>query len=67
MSAKTLQDRIAFLEAAHGSLRQLARSIDVDAGYLQRLRDGKKDNPSDAVLDKLGLKRQVIYTVKATS
>jgi len=62
--ASTLQDRIVFLAAAHGSLRQLSKAIGIDAGYLQRLKDGEKDNPSDDVLDKLGLTRQVVYAVK---
>lgn len=62
----TLAARIEILANAHGSLRQLAESIGEDAGYLSRLRSGEKDNPSDEVLQKLGLVRVVKYQLRHT-
>lgn len=53
-----LQSRIKELERLHGSLRAAARATEVDVGYLKRLRDGEKTNPSDAILAKLGLTRK---------
>jgi transcriptional regulator with XRE-family HTH domain len=59
----TLHARIRELAKAHGSLRRLADAIEVDAGYLSRLRDGDKSNPSDELLRKLGLRRMVSYVL----
>lgn len=53
--------RINELEAQHGSLRAVARALRIDAGYLSRLKAGKKLDPSDAVLKKLGLRRMVQF------
>lgn len=57
----TLGMRIAELVAQHGSLRAAARAVKMDAGYLSRLQNGSKREPSDAVLKKLGLRRLVDY------
>ena len=57
-----LAKRIKELEKKHGGLRAAARVLNVDPGYLSKLRDGKKDNPSDSLLKKLKLRR--IVTVK---
>lgn len=46
---------------AHGSLRALARSAGIDAGYLSRLRSEVKDHPSDRILEALGIERVVTY------
>ncbi len=56
-----LRARIQELAKHHGSLRAVARVLDMDAGYLSRLQGGLKLEPSDAVLRKLGLKRIVLY------
>lgn len=58
-----LTKRICELEQQHGSLRALARVLQVDAGWLSRLRDDvdNKHTPSDALLRKLGLERVVTY------
>lgn len=56
-----IQTRIAELVEKHGSLRALARAIDLDVGYLSRLASGEKDNPSPDVLAKLGLVAVTIY------
>jgi hypothetical protein len=62
----SLADRITALTDAHGSLRQLADALGEDAGYLSRLRSGEKDNPSDEVLQKLGLVKVVKYQLRHT-
>lgn len=54
-----LRARILELEKKHGSLRAASRVLLIDAGYLSRLRDGEKNNPSKSVLRKLRLKRVV--------
>lgn len=64
--AITLQSRIVDLSEKYGSRRKLGNAIGVDHAYLKRLEDGEKENPSDEVLDKLGLRKQVFYKEKIT-
>jgi hypothetical protein len=54
----TLAERIDQLVSQHGSLRAVARVTEIDCGYLSRLRDGEKVNPSADYLRRLGLRRQ---------
>ena len=61
---QTLPDRVYTLETQYGGLRSAARATGVDAGYLKRLRDGEKTNPSAATLAKLGLRKEVIYVLQ---
>lgn len=56
----SLKERIDELVASHGSLRAVSAALGVDHVYLHRLRKGQKKAPSDEVLKKLGLRRQVI-------
>jgi len=60
----TLRDRILEGVALHGSLRKLADHLGVDVGYLSRLKNDEKFNPSTGVLKKLNMKRHefVFYT-----
>jgi len=58
--------RIQELADQHGSLRAAARVLKIDPGYLCRLMDGSKVQPSDAILRKLGLKRVVMYVPRNT-
>lgn len=46
----------------HGGLRSAARALKCDAAYLSRLRAGTKDNPGEALLRKLNLRRVVTIT-----
>jgi hypothetical protein len=39
----------------HGSLRAAGKHLGISASYLLRLMRGDKKNPSDKLLDKLGL------------
>ena len=57
----TLQARIVELMIQHGSLRAAARAVRIDPGYLSRLSNGSKREPSSAVLKKLGVRRIVTY------
>ncbi len=61
----TLEEHIALRAAVSGSLRAYAESVGIDVGYLSRLASGEKDNPSDEVLEKLGLRKTVVYTTIA--
>jgi hypothetical protein len=56
-----LRTKIKMLEQIHGGTRAASRATGVDPGYLVRLREGKKTNPSEATLKKLGLRKEVIY------
>jgi len=56
-----LPTMIKMLEKLHGGTRAASRATGVDGGYLVRLRDGKKTNPSEATLKKLGLRKEVVY------
>ena len=61
---QNLSDIVRQLEDKHGGLRSAGRATGIDAGYLKRLRDGEKTNPSDATLAKLGLRKEVIYVLQ---
>jgi hypothetical protein len=54
-----LKQRILEFEKKHGGLRAAARVLDIDPGYLLRLRDGEKNNPSSVILKKLKLRRVI--------
>ena len=60
----TLKERIDELCEKHGSLRNTSKIIDVDFGYLSGLRSGEKNNPSEKIISKLGLKKVVTYVLK---
>lgn len=63
---KPLQGCIDDLIGKHGSLRAVARECALDVGYLSCLHRGEKDNPSDATLEALGLRRHgAIYSLIA--
>lgn len=59
--AITLQERIAELVKHHGSLRNTARVIGVDVGYLSRMASGERAAPRAPVLRRIGLRRVVCY------
>lgn len=60
----TLKQVINGYAVFYGSLRQAAELMCIDPAYLSRLAGGSKTNPSDEVLEKLGLERRVVYTRK---
>lgn len=53
--------RIEAAEEKHGGLRGAARALKIDPGYLFRLKNSEKMNPSDEVLKALGLERVTFY------
>lgn len=63
-----LHEAVALVVAKHESQAEAARQFDVGKAYLSRLLSGVKTNPSDDVLKRMGIKRQVttIYTVPGT-
>jgi hypothetical protein len=61
MSEQALRQRVQAVIEQHGGIRPAARALKMDAAYLQRLAFGGKQNPSDAVLRKFGMKRVVTF------
>lgn len=58
----TLKQRIDYLiENKYNSLRALAADMEIDVGYLAKLRSGMKTRPGKKVLEKLGLKEVTHY------
>jgi hypothetical protein len=45
----------------HKGVRAASRALGIDAAYLVRLRDGKKTNPGEDTLEKLGIERVTKY------
>jgi hypothetical protein len=60
-ATSTLANRIAELIDQHGTLRATARVLDCDPGYLSRLQSGEKDDPGEALLRRMKLRRVVTY------
>lgn len=61
---QSLAERVKHLKQVHGGLRAASRAIGIDCGYLNRLESGDKTNPSDDTLDKLGLRKEIVYVLK---
>jgi transcriptional regulator with XRE-family HTH domain len=62
----TLQSHCMAIALQHGSFRAAGDSLGIDHAYLNRLANGEASNPSDEVLEKLGLvaERAVIYRMR---
>ena len=60
----TLPKRITELIEQHGSLRGAASALYCDYSYLSRLHAGWKANPSDELLERMGLRRVITYERK---
>jgi hypothetical protein len=63
----SLRRRIDELVKKHGGFRPAARALKLGPQYLWRLWAGEKDNPSDAVMRKLGVYRVVTYYAKRST
>jgi len=50
----------------HGGVRRCARVTGIDKAYLSRMMNGSKVNPSEKVLQKLGLEKVMVYRFAAT-
>jgi hypothetical protein len=59
-----ISERIEQLLAEKGTLRAVSRGTGIDIAYLHRLHAGEKWQPSEAVLDRLGLVRVIDYQLK---
>lgn len=57
----TLSQRIDELVEQHGSLWAAARVLRVDIVYLADLRSGDKQSPSDTLLRRMGLQKEINY------
>lgn len=66
MTTTLLQERISALVERHGSIRAVARVLEVDHSYLYRLHKGEKDDPGPTLLRKLKLRRVVTFVAKDT-
>lgn len=55
MKAALFKSRIDELSKIYGSVRAVGRALNIDHVYLHRLRKGEKQNPSKAIIEKLGL------------
>ena len=58
-----IDERINDLVVHYGGLRSAAIAIDIDVGYLSKLRSGKKTKPSRKTLIKLGLEEDIKYVI----
>ena len=56
-----IQNAVELAIEKHGGLRKAARALNIEVSYFWRLRHGDKSNPSDKVLRKLGLAREIEY------
>lgn len=59
--AVTLAKRVDELVEKHGSLRNAAKVLGTDAGYLSRIRSGQKTGASAQLLRRMGLRKVVTY------
>jgi len=57
-----IQSAVEALVKHYGSYRAVEEAIGVNYAYLSRLRTGKRTNPSDDVLKKIGLVKSVTYS-----
>jgi hypothetical protein len=53
------------LEREHGSMRKAAEHYDIDPGYWTRLKHGEKENPSEDLLQRLGLRQACALYVRS--
>ena len=60
---EVVRKRIGQLIDRHGSLRKCAKVLDISPAYLSRLQSGEKDEPSDALLRRMGMRRVTTYQV----
>lgn len=57
----TLQERVLHLITQHGGVRAAARALNMDAGYLTRMAQGRRTRPSERTLRALGLRLVKTY------
>jgi len=57
----TIKERLEELEQKWGGSNSAALKSCIDQAYWSRLKSGKRTNPSDLVLAKLGLVKVIMY------
>jgi hypothetical protein len=60
----TLEEHLTNMEAKHGTIQRAADHFGITPTYWYKLRTGDKTNPSQKILDKLGLSEIRIYKLK---
>lgn len=60
----TLEEYLTKLERKHGTMQSAAEHFGLTVTYWYKLREGIKRNPSQKILDKLGLHEIRIYKLK---
>lgn len=61
MSEADLKKHVKAFIAEHTSLRSAAQFLGISPGHLSRLASGERTNPSQQLLDAMGIHRMVIY------
>lgn len=61
MNYATLQDAVKARIQAMGGLRPLARHLRISPSYISKMATGKRVDPTDETLAKLGLVRKTVY------
>lgn len=61
----TIKDRLRYFERKYEGANAAADFLKIDRAYWSRLKTGKKLNPSQEILDRLGLTRIVTYECKS--
>jgi len=56
MKLQTLEAAVLAVVKKHGGVRAAAEATGVDKSFISRLMNGKKVNPSEATLTRLGLR-----------
>lgn len=59
-----VREQIGQLIHRHGSLRKCARVLEISPAYLSRLFRGEKDEPSEKLLRKMGLRKIISYVLQ---
>lgn len=59
---EVVQKRCRQLVQMHGGQRKAAKVVGIDEGYFHHLLHGTKTHASDEVLDKLFIRRDVVFT-----
>lgn len=61
MKYDTLQDAVKAKIQEIGGLRSLARHLKISPSYVSKMATGKRVDPTDETLAKLGLVRKTVY------
>lgn len=65
MNYPTLQEAVKARIKAQKGLRSLSRRLNISPSYISKMATGKRVDPTDETLEKLGLVRKVVYVDKS--